>query len=137
MRRSAAEEREGSCRRDERPAEVLVVDDHEQFRKAMCALVEATPGLVLVGEADSGEAALDAVEALSPRMVIIDKRMPGMGGVEATRRLKARHPELVVLIVSLEAPESDIARSCGAAAFLRKQRLAPRALAEVWQAQGR
>ena len=124
-------------RGDDRPVEVLVVDDHDLFREALRDLVDAVPEFVLVGEAKSGEAALDAVEALSPRMLIMDKRMPGMGGVEATRVLTERHPDLVVLLVSLEAPDSELMRSCGAAAFLRKQQLTPRALREVWREHGR
>ena len=123
-------------RGDERPVEVLVVDDNDMFREALRDLVGAVPEFALVGEAESGEAALEAAEALSPRMLIMDKRMPGMGGVEATRVLTARHPELVVLLVSLEVPDSELMRSCGAAAFLRKQQLTPRALREVWHAHG-
>ena len=119
------------------PVEVLVVDDHDMFREALRDLVDAVPEFVLVGEAESGEDALDAVEALAPRMLIMDKRMPGMGGIEATRRLTARHPDLVVLLVSLEEPNSELMQSCGAVAFLRKQQLTPRALREVWQAHGR
>lgn len=115
------------------PIGVLIVDDQELFRAALRDLVGATPRLELVGEAESGEAALEAVEALSPRMVIIDKRMPGMGGVEATRLLTARHPDLVVLLVSIEVPELELMESCGAAAFLRKQQLTTRALTEVWE----
>ena len=129
--------REEEPRRDERPVEVLVVDDHDMFREALRDLVGAVPEFELVGEAQSGEAALDAVEALSPRMLIMDKRMPGMSGVEATRLLTARHPDLVVLLISLEAPDSELMRSCGAAAFLRKQQLTPRALREVWREHGR
>jgi DNA-binding NarL/FixJ family response regulator len=116
---------------------VLVVDDQELFRKTLRDLVCATPELALVGEAESGEAALDAVEMLSPRMVIMDKRMPGIGGVEATRVLNARHPDIVVLLVSVEVPESELMRSCGAAGFLRKQQLSPRVLTEFWLAHGR
>ena len=119
------------------PIEVVVVDDQEVFRKALRDLVAATPELVLVGEAQSGEGALAAVEALSPQMVIMDNRMPGMSGVEATRRLTARHPELVVLLVSIDRPEPETARSCGAAGFLRKQELSPRALTQFWQTHGR
>jgi DNA-binding NarL/FixJ family response regulator len=121
----------------ERPVEVVVVDDNDMFRQALCDLVRAVPEFVLVGEAESGEAAVEAVEALSPRMLIMDKRMPGMGGIEATRLLTARDPDLIVLLVSLEAPDSDLMRSCGAVAFLRKQELNPRALRAVWRAHGR
>jgi DNA-binding NarL/FixJ family response regulator len=134
---SAAERGDGLRRGGELPVGVLVVDDQDLFRKAMRDLVCATPELVLVGEAESGEAALEAVETLSPRMVIMDKRMPGIGGVEATRMLSARHPDIVVLLVSVEVPESELMRSCGAAGFLRKQQLSPRVLTEFWRAHGR
>ena len=118
------------------PVAVLVVDDQPTFRSTLRDLVTATPGLLLAGEAESGEAAVEAVASLSPRMVIMDKRMPGMGGVEATRRLVATHPEIVVLLVSVEIPELELMHGSGAAAFLRKQQLSPRALAAVWEEHG-
>jgi two-component system invasion response regulator UvrY len=121
---------------DSQPVGVLIVDDQATFRKALRDLVAATPGLTLAGEAESGEAAIDAVEALAPRMVIMDKRMPGIGGVEATRRIVARHPDTVVLLVSVEIPELELMQGCGAAAFLRKQQLSPSELSAVWQAHG-
>jgi two-component system, NarL family, invasion response regulator UvrY len=121
----------------ESPVSVLVVDDQESFRAAMRELVASTAGFTLAGEAASGEAALDAVDELTPRMVIMDKRMPGMGGIEATRALMARHPELVVLLVSVEEPDPTVIRSCGAAAFARKQDLSSGMLHRVWQAHGR
>jgi DNA-binding NarL/FixJ family response regulator len=115
---------------------VLVVDDQESFRSAMREVVGATEGFRLVGEAESGEAALDAVDELAPRMVIMDKRMPGMGGVEATRILTARHPDVVVLLISVEDPDALLARSSPAAALARKQDLSPRLLRDVWRERG-
>jgi DNA-binding NarL/FixJ family response regulator len=120
--------------RGPRSVGVLIVDDQATFRTALRDLVTATPDMELVGEAESGEAALEAVEALAPRMVIMDKRMPGIGGVEATRRISSRHPEIVVLLVSVELPELQLMSACGAAACLRKQQLSTRALIDVWQA---
>ena len=116
---------------------MLVVDDQEVFRRVLRDLVTATPGLELVGDAASGEAALEAVDALSPQMVIMDKRMPGMDGIEATHRITARDPDLVVLLVSIETPEPELVLSSGAAAFVRKQKLCPRVLTEVWQVHAR
>ena len=121
---------------ESRPVGVLIVDDQPTFRKALRDLVAATPGLTLAGEADSGEAALEAVESLAPRMIIMDKRMPGIGGLEATRRIVDRHPEVVVLLVSVEVPDLQLMEGSGAVAFLRKQRLSPRALSAVWEAHG-
>ena len=137
MHGGAPEREDGTLGDDEHPAvAVLVVDDQKVFRMVLRDLVAATPGMSLAGEAESGEAAVDAVEALSPGMVIMDKRMPGMGGVEATRAITARHPDLVVLLVSVEVPELGLMRACGAHAFLRKQQLTPRALTEVWREHG-
>ncbi len=125
----------------ERPSDdsvtVLVVDDHEAFRRAMRDVVNATEGFTFVGEAASGEGALTAASALSPRLMLVDRRMPGMGGVEAARRLAERHPEVVVVLVSVEEPDAFDQRACGAAAFVRKHQLCPQLLREVWLEHGR
>jgi two-component system, NarL family, invasion response regulator UvrY len=119
---------------DDTPVQVLLVDDQASFRVALHDLVAATEGFAVAGEAVSGEAALAAASELSPDLVIIDKRMPGMGGIEATRLLTDRHPELVVVLISVEdAPDPTLLRSCGAAAFLRKQDLSPAALQQTWR----
>lgn len=115
---------------------MLIVDDQELFRAVVRDVVCATPDMTLVGEAASGEAAVDAVERLSPRLVIMDKRMPGIGGIEAARRIRARRPEIVVVLVSVEAPDPDVLKASGAAAFLHKRQLSPRALAELWRTYG-
>lgn len=136
MPRAGPHDRGDTGLRGDSPVTVLVVDDQESFRSAMRELVAATEGFRLVGEAASGEGALDAVDELSPRMVIMDKRMPGMGGIEATRVLTARHPEVVVLLVSVEEPNTQLMPSCGAAAFARKQELSARLLQHVWRKHG-
>lgn len=118
------------------PVTVLVVDDQESFRRVMRDLVATTEGFTLVGEADSGEGALEAVAKLSPRLVLMDKRMPGIGGIEATRLLADRHPEVVVVLVSVEQPDTQLRRSCRAAAFVRKQDLSTSVLREVWRDHG-
>ncbi|HKO26575.1 MAG TPA: response regulator transcription factor [Solirubrobacteraceae bacterium] len=115
---------------------VLVVDDQASFRSALRELVEATAGFRLIGEAESGEAALEAVDRLLPRMVIMDKRMPGMGGVEAARLLAGRHPGIVTLLVSVEAPNPEFTGPGGAAGFARKQELSSALLREVWREHG-
>jgi two-component system, NarL family, invasion response regulator UvrY len=127
------DDRAGAGSQEEDVVTVLVVDDQESFRSALRDLVDATAGFRLVGEATSGEAALEAVDRLSPRMVIIDKRMPGIGGTEAVRQLAARHPRLVTLLVSVEAPNSEHVDVGGATAAARKQELTPSLLRDVWQ----
>jgi DNA-binding NarL/FixJ family response regulator len=119
-----------------RPVTVFVVDDQESFRGALRDLVAATEGFTLVGEAASGEAALDAVAELSPNMVILDKRMPGMGGIEAARVLTARHPDVVVVLASVEEMGPELPGSCGATAVVRKQQLSTKLLREVWRDHG-
>jgi DNA-binding NarL/FixJ family response regulator len=115
---------------------VVVVDDQELFRAVMRDVVHATPDMELAGEAASGEAAVDAVQELSPQLVIIDKRMPGIGGIEAARRIRASHPEVVVVLVSVEAPSPEALEESGGAAFLNKRELSPRALTALWRTHG-
>jgi two-component system invasion response regulator UvrY len=115
---------------------VLVVDDQETYRRAMIEVVAAADGFVLAGEADSGEAALAAADELSAALVLMDKRMPGMNGLEATRRLTERYPALVVVVVSVEEPDLEGARTAGAAAAAHKRDLSPGLLQEVWEQHG-
>jgi two-component system invasion response regulator UvrY len=119
-----------------RTVSVLVVDDQDLFRAVMRDVVEATPGMTLAGEAASGEAAVDALDELSPELVIIDKRMPGIGGIEAARRIRARRPDIVVVLVSVESPSPEALEESGGAAFLNKRELSPRALTALWQSHG-
>ena len=72
-----------------------------------------------------------AAGELTPGLVIMDKRMPGIDGVEATRRSLARHPGIVVILVSVEQPDDELGLLRRDAAFLRKQQLSPRALLDV------
>jgi two-component system, NarL family, invasion response regulator UvrY len=66
---------------------VLTVDDQDVFRSVLRDVIEVTPGFRLIGEADSGEAALEAVQEVRPQLVLVDVRMPGIGGIEAARRI--------------------------------------------------
>lgn len=126
-----------SGRHSDEPISVLVVDDQESFLTALREVVAATEGFELVGEAASGEQALAAADELSPQLVIMDKRMPGLGGLEATRLITSRHPNIVVLIVSVDEPHAHVLRSSGAAGFIRKQDLAPCVLMDLWREHGR
>jgi DNA-binding NarL/FixJ family response regulator len=115
---------------------VLVVDDQETYRRAIREVVAAADGFDLAGEAASGDAALAAADELSPALVLMDKRMPGMDGHETTRRLTERHPDVVVVIVSVEDPDASRAREAGAAASAHKRDLSAQLLREVWQEHG-
>lgn len=109
--------------RAETEVAVLIVDDQPPYRAAMRDVVEATPGLRLAGEADSGEAAIAAAHELAAQVVLMDKRMPGMSGFEACRAITERDPGIVVVVCSVEDPDPVAGRAHGAAAVLRKQDL--------------
>ena len=67
-------------------------------------MIAAARGFVLVGQATSGEEAVRAVDRLSPQLVLMDVRMPGMDGIEATRAILERHPGVVVVLISVDDP---------------------------------
>jgi len=117
---------------------VLTVDDQVVFRNAACDVITATPGFESVGDVESGEEALAAVERLRPELVLLDVRMPGCGGIEAARRITAAHPETVVVLISIEDSEefADDAHASGAAALVRKQDFGPALLRRIWEAHG-
>jgi DNA-binding NarL/FixJ family response regulator len=80
---------------------VLLVDDHAILREGVHALLAREPDLMVVGEAGDGGEALDQIPRLQPDVVIMDIVMPGMGGLEATRLIRERHPDVRVLILSM------------------------------------
>jgi len=123
----------GGEERSDEGVSVLIVDDSAPFREVLREVVAATPGMVQVGEAASGEAALEAVERLSPQLVIMDKRMPGIGGIESARQIRLSHPATVVILASAETPRDELLVASGAHAYLPKRDLSPGTLAELWR----
>jgi pilus assembly protein CpaE len=113
---------------------VLVVDDQAPFRRAARSVVGLTSGFEMVGEAETGEEAIDQVEALAPDLVLMDIHLPGMNGVEAAQRVIAAHPETTVLLLSTYAANDLLgaARSFGAA-YVEKDEFGPEALKRTWE----
>jgi DNA-binding NarL/FixJ family response regulator len=130
------EVREPTERRSE--VGVLIVDDQPFFRSAACDVVGALPGFHAVAEVASGQEAVLAVDELLPELVLLDVRMPGMDGIEAARRIKAGHPQTVVVLISIEdvAGVPSTAQTCGAAALVRKQDFGPSVLRNLWALHG-
>ena len=110
---------------------VLVVDDQATYRTVMREVVEATPGLELVAEAESGEAAVAAAAEHSPQLVLMDKRMPGLGGLAACRAITGRDAGIIVVLCSVEDPDPVTAAAHGATAMIRKQDLSRERLREI------
>lgn len=121
-----------------RPVTVLTVDDQQVFRRAVRKLIAATPGFLQVGEAASGRQAVKLAAELRPDMALVEVRMPGMDGLETTRRLAETAPDTIVVLLSLEeTPELPRAvATVGAAAHVCKQSLSTEALEEIWKAHG-
>jgi two-component system, NarL family, response regulator NreC len=89
-----------------RPTEVVIVDDHNVMRSGLRMLIESEPDLTVVGEAGSGEEAIQALDELSaggspPDLVLMDLMMEGIGGLEATRRIRSDYPQIVVLVLTM------------------------------------
>jgi two-component system, NarL family, invasion response regulator UvrY len=118
---------------------LLLVDDHPASRAVLRDVAAATPGFTVVAEAACGEDAVPAVEALGPDLVLMDVRMPGIGGCQATEIVVDRHPEVVVWLVTAQAAGAlhGLAVACGAAGVLDKRDLKPRVLREIWEGRGR
>ncbi|MDH4582619.1 two-component system response regulator UvrY [Pseudomonas sp. BN415] len=101
---------------------VLVVDDHDLVRTGITRMLADVDGLQVVGQADSGEEALKKARELKPDVVLMDVKMPGIGGLEATRKLLRSHTDLKVVAVTAceEDPFPTRLLQAGAAGYLTK-----------------
>jgi DNA-binding NarL/FixJ family response regulator len=115
---------------------VLIVDDQAPFLRAMSAVVAETDGFVVVAEACSGEEAVVTARALAPDLVLMDVNLPGIDGLEATRRLRGWSSPPVVLLLSTydEDAGARFSAECGAAAYVTKSAFGPDCLREAWTA---
>ncbi|MEY9874435.1 DNA-binding NarL/FixJ family response regulator [Streptacidiphilus sp. MAP12-33] len=105
---------------------LLIVDDHPIVRDGLRGIFDQDPGFEVAGEAADGAEAVERALALAPDVVLLDLRMPGVGGVEAIRRLRERAPQVRVLVVTTYDSDADVlpAIEAGATGYLLKD--APR-----------
>ena len=101
---------------------VLLVDDHRILREGLRALLSEQPGLVVVGDASDGEAALEMIAESHPDVVVMDMVMPRMSGLEATSLIRKRHPQVRVLILSMYDDDEYVQRviQAGASGYVLK-----------------
>lgn len=106
----------------ERSTRVLLVDDHALVRTGNALVLEASDGIEVVGEAATGEEAVSRAAELSPDLVLMDVRMPGIGGIEATRRITAARPATrVIVLTTFDLDEYAFGSlKAGASGFLLK-----------------
>ena len=102
---------------------VMLVDDHALFRKGVASLLSACPDIEVVGEAENGAEAVARVAELMPYLILMDIQMPALNGLEATRRIKAEHPyvKIVMLTVAEEDRSLFDAIKAGAHGYLLKK----------------
>jgi DNA-binding NarL/FixJ family response regulator len=112
---------------------VLIVDDQPPFRAAARSLVSVLRGWQVVGEVDTGEQAVSTALVEHPDVVLMDINLPGINGIEATRRILADAPDTRVVLLSTYRADDlpQDAGTCGAVAYVRKEDLSPRVLREA------
>jgi DNA-binding NarL/FixJ family response regulator len=117
---------------------VLIVDDQAPFRDVARTVVALSPGFDVVAEAASGEEAIAATDDRRPNLVLMDINLPGINGLEATRKIVDDHPETIVILLSTytrdDLPED--ARACGAVRYVHKEDFSPLILRETWDEHG-
>jgi len=114
---------------------VLVVDDSRPFRIAARQVLRRVAGFTIVGEAETGEEAIERVAELAPDLVLMDIKMPGMDGVEAARVISGSAPQTVVFLCSTY-DLADLPAQVGVggvAAYVHKEELRPELLAQLWR----
>jgi DNA-binding NarL/FixJ family response regulator len=104
------------------PVTVVVADDQAAVREGLVLLLGTLPGITVVGQAEDGAAAVETVAATDPQVVLMDLNMPRLDGVEATRRIRADHPQTQVVVLTTYSDDESIigALQAGALGYLTK-----------------
>ena len=101
---------------------VMLVEDDDGFRHSLAGLLMSRFPCIVLGEAADGAEAMEKVESFLPQLIFMDIKLPGQSGLEVTRRIKALHPDVdVIMLTSYDFPEyREAARASGAYGFLSK-----------------
>ncbi len=103
---------------------VIIADDHALFRQGLKKLLEGSPGLEVVGEAEDGLDLLRLLEKLTPNIILLDISMPNLRGIEAIQKIKRMHPKIKILVVTMHDDKDLLYRTISAGAdgyFLKKE----------------
>jgi DNA-binding NarL/FixJ family response regulator len=105
------------------PIHVLIADDHTLFRSGLRALLNLFPDIQVLGEAASGEEAITKAEALQPDIILMDIQMPGVNGIEATRRILHTSPNIGIIVVTMFEDDDSVfsAMRAGAHGYILKE----------------
>jgi DNA-binding NarL/FixJ family response regulator len=112
---------------------IFIADDHEIFRRGLRALLESRPGWEICGEAKDGKQAVAKVRDLDPDIIVLDISMPGLNGLQVTKRLIQSRPSSKVIILSQHEPSlfEASAREAGAQAYLTKTDVAQKLISAI------
>lgn len=115
---------------------VLVVDDQQTYRDAAQFVIEMSDGFELAGTAASAEEGIGLANLLQPDLILMDINLPGLNGIEATRRIVSEHPATNVIVFSTHAASDyeSLAQEAGAIGFISKAELDPDRLTQLWHA---
>lgn len=104
------------------PIKILIADDHAFYREGVCALLSDVPAVEIVGEANTGEEALAKTKALQPDVILMDLKMPGMNGIDATRKIHEAYPNIGVLVITMFDDDDSVfaAIRAGARGYMLK-----------------
>ena len=91
-----------------KPVKTVIADDHNLFRKGISSMFEDNPSVSIIGEASNGQELLTLLKDIHPDLILMDLKMPGMDGIEATEHIKAKYPEIKIIVLSMYEDERFI-----------------------------